>query len=151
MGQWWQERTSSLNHRTETVNTFLEKCRSKQWRMLVCSWMTSSTIIVLEGENRRNQPWLLIKVEITNKNLFSPNLTNGQPFSLQTELLNIISQLCVVDNMFPLFSRYRLQNRKESVNHQMNWSIGVYSKNSSIGRWPNFQISLPLLATQPLV
>lgn len=106
---------------------------------LVCSWVTSSTIILQDG--KQEKPTMCIdQSEIKEEIYFFWSIVNWQVLSLSTPFLSIIKQLCKVDSIFPM---NRSGYRKEPVNRQMNWSISMYSTNSSIWRWHNSWIDCP--------
>lgn len=63
--------------------------------MLVCSWMTSSTIIL--QDRKQEKPTMPIdRSGIKEEKYFFWSIVNWQPFSHSTPFLNIIKQLCKV-------------------------------------------------------
>lgn len=91
--------------------------------MFACSWMTSSAIILQDGN--QNKPTLTSDQSGIKGKQFFHALDNWQPFSLSTQFLRIIRQRCKVDTYclyFPVepVRKQKSFTKQEGANEPMD-------------------------------
>lgn len=122
--------------------------------MFVCSWMTSSAIIL--QDEKQNKPTLTTDQSGIKGKRFFHGLDNWQPFSLSTQFLSIIRQLCKVDTCclyFPdeLVRKQKSFTKQEGANEPTDELINQnWSQSSSLQRWHDSWFWLSLIVMQPL-